>query len=198
MRSTHAILFGFMISLLVACSDSDDDSAAPTATPSPVPTATPTIFPPPDAEAATLATELLETIADRVCLTGGTPGASVDVTSSPAGASLNCESFTLHNGGFSLVKYSTVDDALSVFGTPGLNETVEERGGGSLRESREECCAGGFGVQTFWTWQRECWVARGHTTDDTPTILTPVGRTVADEIANSTALDGMLELCSGT
>ncbi len=194
MRSSHAILVGLLISFVVACSDSDDDGPVPS--PSPVPTATPSVLPPANAEAATLATELLEAIADRVCLTGGTPGASVDVTSGAAGASLNCESFTQHNGEFSLVKYSSVDDALSVFGTPGVDETVEERGDGTLRESREECCAGGGGVQTFWTWQRDCWVARGHTMDDTPTILTPVGQKVADEIADSTALDGLLELCS--
>jgi len=196
MRSTRAILVGLLISSLVACSDSDDDGAASTATPSPVPTATPTILPPTNAEAAAGASELLESIAHLVCLTGGTPGGSVEVTTDPAGASLNCESFTGHNGAFSLVKYSSVDDAVSVFGVPGSEETVEERGGGLLREARQDCCGSDIGVQTFWKWQRECWVASGNTMDDTDQILTPVGPTVVDEIADSTELDGLLELCS--
>jgi hypothetical protein len=169
----------------------------PTFTPSRMPTQTPISFPPADAVAATLATELLESIATRVCQTGITPGGRFEVASTPAGAHLECDSFTGHNGRFDLVKYPSVEAARDFFGEPRPEWTVDDAGGGILRELRwvPPCCPHLGGVGTQWGWRKDCWLAGGSTFDDTHYILTPQGAIVVGALVASGRLDELSALC---
>jgi hypothetical protein len=178
-------------------------TASATATPSstgglPSPTDAPTDFPPPDAAAAALATELVEATADRACQTGFTPGGSTNVNSTPSGARLDCGSFTGHNGYFELVKYPSTEAALDRFGSPRPEETVDEIGDGTLRELRwtPPCCPHLGGVSTSWAWQRGCWLAHGSTFDDTHYIFTPQGGIVVAAFVESGQLEQLLTLCA--
>ncbi len=177
----------------------------PTITPIPPPTATPTeVFPPADTAASSAATELLETIS--VCSTAITPGGSLSVGSEPAGAHLICESFTGHNGSLTLLKYPSSEEAAIAFGQPREDETVDDLGGGTIRENKwnpfcdlphsPPCTSRYDASATTWSWQRECWVARGDTFDDTGYVLTPRGPKVIMGFVDSGKLDDLIALCN--
>ncbi len=199
---------GFLVQCVNALIDSEvcpltaPATATPTRRVSPTPTVTGTIFPPPDAEASAAATELLESL--FVCATAGTPGGDTIVSPVPAGAGLECTSFTGHNGVFSLLKYPSTQDAEDELGEPSEGETVAEVGGGTLHEAKwnplcEEPespdCSRPDASSTRWAWQRECWLAQGETFDDTGFVLTPQGPKVAIAFDGSTLFGGLLALC---
>jgi len=201
---------GFLVQCVNALIDSEvcpltaPATATPTRRVSPTPTVTGTIFPPPDAAASAAAEELLDSL--FVCATAGTPGGDTIVHSLPAGARLECTSFTGHNGAFSLLKYPSTQDAEDELGEPSEDETVTEIAGGILHEAKwnpfcEEQqsppCSRPDASSTRWAWQRQCWVARGETFDDTGFVLTPQGPKVANAFAGSTLFGGLLGLCPG-
>ncbi len=183
----------------IVCPTHSISTPTPTATPS----ATPTVFPPPDPAAAIAALEMLESIS--VCFTGGTPGGSTTISLELAGARLDCGSFTGHTGTFTLLKYPSRAAADTAFGEPEKGESIQELGGGSIRELEWNpfCndtttfgCSGRLGASsTRWTWQRECLVASGRTFDDTHFILTPRGPNVIAAMAGSGLLEDLLALC---
>lgn len=199
------------VSFLVQCVEAliEDDECpltiptpTPTRRPSTTPVTTATVFPPADAEASAAAFELLDEI--FVCATGATPGGMLEISPQPAGAFLDCSSFTGHNGSFSLLKYPSTAEATVAFGQPSPDEEVYELEGGTLRELRWNpfCddptappCSRPDASSTSWTWQRDCWVAAGSTFDDTGFILTPQGPQVVEAMAGSGRLAALLDLC---
>jgi hypothetical protein len=198
---------GFLVQCVEALLDDDDcPLTAPTPTPTRRPSATPvttaTVFPPADAEASASATDLLDVI--FVCATGGTPGGRVEIRPEPAGATLDCSSFTGHNGSFSLLKYPSTAEATVAFGQPGPDEELSDLAGGTMRErvwnpfcddQTTPPCSRPDASSSSWSWQRECWVAGGSTFDDTGFILTPRGPQVVDAMARSGRLEDLIDLC---
>jgi hypothetical protein len=199
------------VSFLIQCVEAlIEDDACPLAIPTPTPTrrpsATPvttaTVFPPADAEASAAAFDLLDLI--FVCATGATPGGMLEIVPEPAGASLDCSSFTGHNGSFSLLKYPSTAEAMLAFGQPSPDEEVYEIEGGTLRELRWNpfCddqtappCSRPDASSTSWRWQRQCWVAAGSTFDDTGFVLTPQGPQVVEALARTERLEALVDLC---
>jgi hypothetical protein len=138
---------------------------------------------------------LLDAVAPDICAgVVASFGGRITVTSADDSGTISCDAFVGHNGSVTLTRYGSGNAAAAAFGNLAEGEKAGEVAGGEVRNRRVPFGTLGGSTQE-WRWLRGCWIATGHTFDDTHFAIGPQPDTTVSLIAASPLFADLLAQC---